>query len=34
MIVRLSIKRLLKQKLKGETAEKITEHLVPAVYVP
>jgi putative hemolysin len=30
----ISTKRLLKQQLKGETPEKITEYLVPAVYVP
>ena len=30
----ITTKRLLKQRLKGETSEKITDHLVPAVYVP
>ena len=30
----ITTKRLLKQRLKGEAPEKITEYLVPAVYVP
>lgn len=30
----ITTKRLLKQRLKGEVPGKITEHLVPAVYVP
>ncbi|ANT65260.1 MULTISPECIES: hemolysin family protein [Prosthecochloris] len=30
----ITTKRLLKQELKGEPPEKITEYLVPAVYVP
>lgn len=30
----ISAKRLLKQRLKGEPPEQITEHLQPAVYVP
>lgn len=30
----ITAKRLLKQRLKGEVPEKVTEHLLPAVHVP